>query len=69
MEKEASEAVREAEPKIREGDGYAEWYRLFVLFFQGIRGSNYEDKVADLREYGLPKEDLDDVVKRAINEM
>ena len=65
-EKDAAEIVRESEPKIRAGDWYAEWYRLFVMFFQGIGGSNFEDRVADLREYGLATEDLDDVIKKAI---
>jgi uncharacterized protein YbjT (DUF2867 family) len=68
-EKDATEIIRESELKIQDGDGYAEWYRLFVMFFQGIQGSNYEEKVVDLREYGLLNEDLDTVVKRAIDEM
>ena len=68
-EKDAAQVVLDTEPKIRDGDGYAEWYRLFVMFFQGIPGSNYEDKVVDLQRFGLPKENLDEVVKRAIAEM
>jgi hypothetical protein len=68
-EKDANEIIRESEIKIMDGDGYAEWYRLFVMFFQGIQGSNYEGKVVDLREYGLLNEDLDTVVKRAIDEI
>ena len=68
-EKDAAKVVQESEPKIRAGDWYAEWYRLFVMFFQGIQGSNFEDKVVDLREYGLPTEDLDDVIKQAIAEI
>jgi hypothetical protein len=39
------------------------------MFFQGIQGSNFEDKVVDLREYGLPTEDLDGVIKQAIAEI
>jgi uncharacterized protein YbjT (DUF2867 family) len=68
-EKDANEIIRDSDAKIRDGDGYAEWYRLFVMFFQGIQGSNYEGKVVDLREYGLLNENLDEVVKRAIDEM
>ena len=68
-EKDANEIIQESEVKIKDGDGYAEWYRLFVMFFQGIPGSNYEAKAVYMREYGLPIEDLDTVVKRAIDEM
>jgi uncharacterized protein YbjT (DUF2867 family) len=68
-EKDANEIIRESELKLKDGDGYAEWYRLFVMFFQGAPGSNYEKKVVDLRKYGLPNENLDTVVKRAIEEM
>lgn len=68
-EKDAAEIIAETEPKIREGDGYAEWYRLFVLSFQGIQGSNYEDKAIDLQEYGLPKENLVAVATQAIAEL
>jgi uncharacterized protein YbjT (DUF2867 family) len=68
-EKDAAEIIRQSELKIREGDGYAEWYRLFVMFFQGIPGSNYEGKVVDLRGHGLPNENLDTVVRQAIVEM
>jgi hypothetical protein len=39
------------------------------MFFRGIQGSNYEEKVVDLREYGLLNENLDIVAKRAIDEM
>jgi uncharacterized protein YbjT (DUF2867 family) len=65
-ERDAAQVVEEAEAKVREGDGYAEWYRLFVKFFQGDQGSNYEDKAIDLQAYGLPEENLDTVVKQAI---
>ena len=34
-EKDANEIIQESEVKIKDGDGYAEWYRLFVMFFQG----------------------------------
>ncbi|KAK5064721.1 hypothetical protein LTR84_000555 [Exophiala bonariae] len=69
METDAAQAVLGTEPKIRDGNGYAEWYRLFVMFFQGRRGSNYEYKATDLRKYGLRKEDLDVAVRRTIDEM
>jgi uncharacterized protein YbjT (DUF2867 family) len=65
-EKEASQAIQESEHRIQGGDGYAEWYRLFVMFFQGFQGSNYEDKVANLQDYGLSDEDLDEVIRNAI---
>lgn len=68
-ERDATQVIEEAEAKIQEGDGYAEWYRLFVKFFQGVKGSNYEDKAVDLQEYGLPKENLDAVVKQAIADL
>lgn len=68
-ERDATQVIEEADRKIQEGDGYAEWYRLFVKFFQGVKGSNYEDKAVDLREYGLPKENLDAVVKQAIADL
>jgi uncharacterized protein YbjT (DUF2867 family) len=68
-EKDAAQVIQECDLKIRNGDGYAEWYRLFVKFFQGMQGSNYEDKSVDLREYGLPNENLDEVIKWAIAEI
>ncbi|PNP42353.1 hypothetical protein TGAMA5MH_06035 [Trichoderma gamsii] len=68
-ERDAAQVIAEAEPKIRQGDGYAEWYRLFAKFFQGFKGGNYEDKAIDLEKYGLPKENLDVVVKQAIAEL
>lgn len=68
-EKDAPEIIAPTESKIREGDGYAEWYRLFSMYFQGIQGSNYEDKAIDLEKYGLPKENFDVVIKQAIAEM
>ena len=67
--KDAAKIVEESEPKILAGDWYAEWYRLFVMFFQGIPGSNFENKVVDFRENGLPTEDLDDVIKRAMADL
>jgi uncharacterized protein YbjT (DUF2867 family) len=69
IEKDAAHVVQDCDLKIRNGDGYAEWYRLFVMSFQGIQGSNYEEKVVDLRRYGLPNENLDEVIKRAIAEI
>ncbi|KAH8799125.1 hypothetical protein F5884DRAFT_758610 [Xylogone sp. PMI_703] len=68
-EKNAAQVIQESELKIRDGDGYAEWFRLFVMFFQGVQGSNYEEKAVDLQKYGLPKENLDEVIKQAITEM
>lgn len=68
-EKDAAHVIRELDLKIQEGDGYAEWYRLFVMFFQGMQGSNFEDKIVDLREYGLRSENLDEVIKKAIAEL
>ncbi|KAL6890513.1 hypothetical protein GGI43DRAFT_430627 [Trichoderma evansii] len=65
-EKDATQVIEESELKIREGDGYAEWYRLFVMFFQGVHGSNYEDKAVNLQEHGLLEENLDTVVKQAV---
>lgn len=68
-EKDADEIVRDCEIKIKSGDAFSEWYRLFVLFFQGINGSNYEGKSVNFREHGLPREDLDTIVKKAIDNM
>lgn len=68
-ERDATQVIEETESKIREGDGYAEWCRLFVMFFQGFQGSNYEDKAIKLQEYGLQKENLDAVVKQAIADL
>lgn len=68
-ERDAAQVIAEAEPKIQQGDGYAEWYRLFAKFFQGAKGGNYEDKAIDLEKYGLPKENLDVVVKQAVAEL
>ena len=68
-ERDPSDIIGETELKILEGDGYAEWYRLFVKFFLGIQGSNYQNKAVDLRNYGLPNENLDEVVKSTIAEI
>lgn len=68
-ERDATQVIEEAELKMQKGDGYAEWYRLFVKFFQGAKGSNYEDKTINMEEYGLPKENLDAVVKQAIADL
>ncbi|KAL5086751.1 hypothetical protein Trisim1_008827 [Trichoderma cf. simile WF8] len=65
-EKDATEIIRECDPKIKAGDGFAEWTRLFVMFFQGMDGSNYEDKAVDLSKYGVPAENLGEVVYRAV---
>jgi uncharacterized protein YbjT (DUF2867 family) len=67
-ERDPAEVIRESEAKIRDGDGFAEWYRLFVIFFQGFPGSNYEDQAVDLERYGLKKENLLQVVSAAIAE-
>jgi hypothetical protein len=65
-EKDADEIIRECDPKIEDGDGFAEWTRLFVKFFQGMDGSNYEDKAVDLSRLGMPLESLDGVVCQAV---
>ncbi|KAL7929506.1 NAD(P)-binding protein [Trichoderma chlorosporum] len=68
-ERDAAEIVRECGPKIKAGDGFAEWTRLFAMFFQGMDGSNYEEKAVDLSKYGVPAEDLDKVVYQAVNSL
>ena len=65
-EENATEIIRQCESKIKAGDGFAEWKRLFVMFFQGTPGSNYEDKAVDLTKFGVQAEDLDEVVREAI---
>ena len=65
-ERDGTEIIRECEPKIRAGDSFAEWTRLFAMFFQGMNGSNYQDKVVDLSKYGVAAENLDEVVCRAV---
>lgn len=65
-ERDAVKVIEESRRKIQESDDYAEWYRLFVMSFQGVPGANYENKKVDLRKYGLKDEDLDMVVKRAV---
>jgi uncharacterized protein YbjT (DUF2867 family) len=68
-ERDPAEVIRECEAKIRDGDGFAEWYRLFVMFFQGHPGSNYQAQAVDLEQYGLEKENLSEVVRKAITEV
>lgn len=65
-EKDAAEIIRECDAKMKAGDGFAEWTRLFVMYFQGMDGSNYEDRAVDLSKYGVPAENLDTVVYQAI---
>jgi len=66
IEKDATEIIQECEPKIKAGDGFAEWTKLFVKFFQGMDGSNYEAKAEVLSKSDVPDENLDEVVSKAV---
>jgi uncharacterized protein YbjT (DUF2867 family) len=68
-ERDADKIIEESDRKIEAGDRFAEWTKLFVKFFQGMDGSNYEHRAVDLNRFGIPTETLYNVVCQAVTRL
>jgi len=69
--RDVNEVAKEYEEKIREGDGMAPYVKFFVTHFLEGHGGDFESKVdaaelEKLEQLGLRKENLDQVIKTAL---
>jgi uncharacterized protein YbjT (DUF2867 family) len=69
--RDVNEVAKEYEEKIREGDGVAPYIKFFVTHFLEGHGGDFENKVnaaelKKLEQLGLHKEDLQHVIKTAL---